>query len=276
MFSAKSLTKMLCIPALLAAAPTASALMTPTPDPAHLREEALQAAVREAFGPDARFPFWNHLGHVNQSTGIYLGSARVLTAAHVGPGTFTFRDGRSYAAVPGSETHFRGRSGSRADLCVYRIRVDRDDPVLALAAVPLSRTAPVRGRRVLLVGAGGGNAGATQEVRDFRWNQDFRLRWGLNEVAFTFSKPIRTHGFSTPGYSTLFAEGPRESQACPGDSGGGVFVWLPEARRWELAGVILAVDGNHGGARFGDQTYIGDTTILPRRELGAPGIIATR
>jgi len=273
---AKSLTKLLVGSALLAFAPSARALITPTPDPAHLREDALQAAVRETFGPDARFPYWNHLGYVNQSTGIYLGSARILTAAHVGPGTFTFRDGRTFAAVPGSETYFRGRTGARADLCVYRIQVEHADPILDLPAVVLSRSAPGRGQRVLLVGAGGGNAGATRAAQDFRWNQDFRLRWGLNEVAFTFSKPIQTHGFTTPGYSTLFADGPRESQACPGDSGGGVFVWRPEARRWELGGVILAVDGKHGGARFGDQTYIGDTTILPRRELGAPGIIATR
>jgi len=40
--------------------------------------------------------------------------------------------------------------------------------------------------------------------------------------------------------------------------------------------VILAVDGEHGGAAFGDQTYIGDLSLLPRKEFAPSGILAVR
>jgi hypothetical protein len=153
--------------------------------------------------------------------------------------------------------------------------MDRSDPLAALAPMALAKGAPDRGAFVVLVGAGGGNSGPRGSGPDFRWNEDFRVRWGFNSVSAKFVRPILTYSFATPGFATQFAIGEDESQACPGDSGGGVFLYNREARRWELGGVILAVDGQCGTAAFGDQTYIGDLSLLPRKELTG-SILASR
>jgi len=168
--------------------PPAEAIVTPTPDPGHLSEAALQSALKEVLGSAPAFPYWNYLGSVNQSTGIYIGSGQILTAAHVGIGTFTTRDGRSYRPVAGSETRFRNRQGGNSDLFVYRIEMGKTDPLAALAPMTLSKTCPDRGALVVLLGAGGGNSGRKGPGPvDFRWNEDFRLRWGLNAVAAKFA-----------------------------------------------------------------------------------------
>lgn len=253
----------------------AAAIVTPTPNPAHLSESGLQRALRDVFGQGPSFPYWNHIGCVNHSTGIYIGAGRVLTAAHVGIGTFVTREGRSYLPVAGSATRFRNRQGGQTDLFVYRIQVKDADPLASLPMMSLSRGCPDRGATVVLLGAGGGNSGNRLAMNDFRWNEDFRLRWGLNAVAAKFVRPIVTYEFATPGFATHFANGKGESQACPGDSGGGVFAFNREAKRWELTGVILAVDGKHGTASYGDQTYIGDLSVLPRKEFGSAGMLAS-
>ncbi|RFC47892.1 MAG: hypothetical protein DVB23_000873 [Verrucomicrobia bacterium] len=252
----------------------AEGIVTPTSSPVHLSESGLQRAVRDAFGTVPTFPYWNYIGCVNHSTGIYIGAGRVLTAAHVGIGTFVTRDGRSYLPVAGSATRFRNRQGGHTDLFVYRIEVANSDPLGMLPPMSLSKACPDRGATVVLLGAGGGNAGNRLAANGFRWNEDFRLRWGLNAVAAKFVRPILTYEFATPGFATHFANGKGESQACPGDSGGGVFVFNREGNRWELGGVILAVDGKHGTASFGDQTYIGDLSLLPRKEFGPGGMLA--
>ena len=255
--------------------PPAAAIVTPSPDPAHLSEPALQKALRDVLGQVPAFPYWSHLGSVNQSTGIYLGGGRVLTAAHVGAGVFTTQDGHSYRPVSGPPKRYPNRQGGDSDLLVYRILVNRGDPLFSLPPMTLAKSSPERGGFVLLLGAGGGNSGSRAGSADYRWNEDFRLRWGFNSVSAKFVRPILTYTFATPGFATQFALGSDEAQACPGDSGGGVFVYNREARRWELGGVILAVDGAHGAAAFGDQTYIGDLSILPRKEFPT-GILAVR
>ncbi len=261
--------------ALLCVAP-ASGIVTPTNNPAHLSEAALQRALKDALGAVPTFPYWNYLGCVNHSTGIYIGSGRVLTAAHVGIGTFVTRDGHSYAAIPRSETRFRNRQGGSSDLFIYRIEMGPASPLASLPPMNLCKTCPDRGTLVVLLGAGGGNSGNRFGSGDFRWNEDFRLRWGLNAVAAKFARPILTYEFATPGFATHFADGRGESQACPGDSGGGVFLFNREAKRWELGGVILAVDGKQGTAAYGDQTYIGDLSLLPRKDFAPSGMLAAQ
>jgi hypothetical protein len=153
--------------------------------------------------------------------------------------------------------------------------LEREDPLNNLPPIALAKASPERGAFVLLLGAGGGNSGNPRAASDFHWNEDFRVRWGFNSVSAKFIRPIMTYSFATPGFATQFALGTDESQACPGDSGGGVFLFNREARRWELGGVILAVDGQPGTATFGDQTYIGDLSPLPRKEFPV-GILAAR
>ncbi|MEM0969154.1 MAG: hypothetical protein AAGJ31_07390, partial [Verrucomicrobiota bacterium] len=81
--------------------------------------------------------------------------------------------------------------------------------------------------------------------------------------------------FRTPGYSTRFARGELQCQATPGDSGGGVFAFHPVFRRWELCGIILAVDGQEGKAAYGNQTYIGDLTIIPKHAFSGRSLLVS-
>lgn len=276
----KTLTILALAGALLGATQPAAALVTPTASPAHIDEGALQSAVRQVFkNQKSHFPFWRNVGILNQSTGIYMGNGYVLTAAHVGAGVFQLGDGTRYNPVAGSEQMFQNRDGSFADLCVFKVAFSRRDSIAKLPTVPIGPVRPGRGSYVLLAGAGSGNAHAVaqQGPDSFRWNNDYRLRWGLNRVEQEFSGPMQTDTYFTPGYATRFNPGHIECQATPGDSGGAVFAFNGIEKRWELAGVILAVDSPHGRAEYGNQTYCADLTIIPRNTFGSGrGIFAAR
>ncbi len=245
----------------------ALALVTSSGDPAHIDERALQRALHSQLGTKSSFPFWRNIGVLNESTAVYIGRGHILTAAHVGPGRFYLADGSSYAHIPGSERRFRNKNGSFADLCVFQVAYRPGDSLARLPEVHLGPVCPAQGSFVLLIGAGSGNSGGGRaklaSSASFSWNDDFRLRWGLNRVAHHFSVPMKTYRFRTPGYSTKFTPGHFHCQATPGDSGGAAFVYNRRTQRWELGGIILAIDSKHGGAEFGNQTYIADLTILP-------------
>lgn len=280
MNTARIILTYLAIAAMPLAAQPAVALVTPSASPAHMDERALQSAVRQIFrAQNTQFPYYRNVGILNQSTGIYMGNGYVLTAAHVGAGTFHLGDGTRYSPVPGSEQMFRNRDGSFADLCVFKIAFSRRDSVANLPAIPMGPVRPGRGSYVMLVGGGSGNAhpGGGQAAESFRWNNDYRIRWGLNRVEQEFSGPMQTDTYFTPGYATRFSPGHIECQATPGDSGGAVFAYNGVDNRWELAGVILAVDSPHGRAEYGNQTYCADITIIPRGTFGnTRGIFASR
>ncbi len=249
----------------------ASGLVTATSHRKHLSNEGLTRTLQRFLPGAPAFPYWHHVGVVNRSTGIYLGDGRVLTAAHVKAGDFRMQDGSLYRAVRDSEVYFTNRDGSYADICIFEIRCPPGSLASRLPSIPVGPVSPPKGALVLLLGAGSGNASEAQEVGgpNFLWNWDYRVRWGLNRVEERFSKPMRTYEYATVGFATRFNPGPLECQATPGDSGGAAFLFNQKRGRWELGGLILAVDGEHGMADFGDQTYIADLSKVPLKRRPA-------
>lgn len=258
---------------------TSHALVTSTGSPEHTCERSLQKVLRSVLKAKTAFPFFENVGILNESTGVYIGRGYVLTAAHVGPGEFQLSDGSTYQPFPGSEQRFKNPDGTFSDLCVFRIQFDSKDSIAKLKPISLGPVAPNHGSYILMIGAGSGNSGhnrRTSHGMKFHWNDDYRIRWGLNRVANRFGSMMRTFRYLTPGYSTEFRPGKFQCQATPGDSGGAAFVYNRHTHEWQLGGIILAVDSEDGGAAFGNQTYIADLTILPSDIFNSAGLVATR
>tara|TARA_R110002096_G_scaffold433667_6_gene653003 strand:+ start:8065 stop:8910 length:846 start_codon:yes stop_codon:yes gene_type:complete len=258
---------------------TGFSLVTSTGNPEHTSERALQRALRSLMKTPTAFPFFENVGILNESTGVYIGRGYVLTAAHVGPGEFQLADGSTYQPIPGSEQRFQNPDGSFSDLCVFRIRFASNDSLAKLKDIPLGPVCPNHGSYVVMMGAGSGNSGTNRRSSagaKFHWNDDYRIRWGVNRVANQFGSMMKTFRYQTPGYSTEFRPGSFQCQATPGDSGGAAFVYNRHTKQWELGGIILAVDSEDGGAAFGNQTYIADLTILPSDVFKSAGLVATR
>jgi hypothetical protein len=243
---------------------SASALIAPKDVASTESEAALQKTLRHA-GYTTPFPYWRYVGQIERSTGVYLGNGYVLTAAHVGAGTFRTSNGTLHPLVAGSARIFRNRDGSTADLCLFQIQVKAGDPLEKLPAMPLSTLPPRRGRELLMVAGG---AGWKPGQTGFAWGDDYRVRWGLNAIEEIYSVPMPTQKFFSYGFATRFDPVGNQCQAAPGDSGGAAFHYNTRERRWELAGVIVAVDSAFGSAAFGNQTYIADP-VLFRRDLAA-------
>jgi hypothetical protein len=265
-----------CLLVSLAIVPSALALIAPKDVASTEDENALQATLRQS-GYTVAFPYWRYVGQIERSTGVYLGSGYVLTAAHVGAGIFRTCDGGLYPVVTGSVHYFRNRDGSTADLCLFRIQMKPGDPLEKLPTMPLSTMPPRRGRELLMV-AGGASWKPGQP--GFAWGDDYRVRWGLNSIEEIYSVPMPTQNYMSFGFATRFDAVGNQCQAAPGDSGGAAFHFNPRERRWELAGVIVAVDSDFGAAKFGNQTYIADP-VLFRRDLASlmgsrPSILAVR
>ena len=258
---------------------SAFALIAPGDLEASSSEPALHEALRRS-GYQVSFPYWKHVGQIERSTGVYLGGGYVLTAAHVGAGSFRSCDGGIYPVVPESVKFFRNRDGSTADLCLFRIQLLESDPLAKLPTIPLATLPPRRGRELLLIGGGASwKRDGKSEKPGFAWGDDYRVRWGLNAIQEIYSAPMPTHEFESYGFATRFSAS-NQCQAAPGDSGGAAFHFNPRERRWELAGVIVAVDSEFGAASFGNQTYIADP-VLFRRDLAVvqssrPAILAVR
>ncbi len=226
------------------------------------RESALRK-VSFQMTEGVAFPYWSHVGQIDRSTGIYLGNGYVMTAAHVSVGHFRMHDGRVYLAIPESAQYFRNRSGTTADLLLFRIRYRESDPIAKLESIPLTTMPPRKGTRLLLIGGG---AGGDARGREYAWSDDYRVRWGFNSIEEIYASPMPTEDFQSYGFATRFERRANDCQAAPGDSGGGAFHFHPVRRRWELAGVIVAVDSQFGAACYGNQTYIADPALF-RREL---------
>ena len=223
-------------------------------------------------------PGWDYVGTVSFASGVYLGNYAgdnwVLTAWHVGEGTFTL-GGTSYSAIPSSSVRVQNADSSLTDLCLFKIN---GDP--GLAPVPISATSPALGTYAKMIGAGrdretaitewnvtgtspdytwsevasGGNAGG------YKWAGTRSLRWGENtlDAALSFNA-----GYGdVQGFSTDFGYAAEQAQGASGDSGGGVFTYNPSTSSWELTGLMLAIgtyDNQPGGtAVFGNVTYIAD------------------
>ncbi len=249
--------------ALLAGPFQSQALVAPGQSAISTSEGALQNFVKRAWKQEA-FPYWKNVGKIDRSTGVYLGGGYVLTAAHVGPGTFQLTDGSRYRVAKNSTQFFRNSDGSTADLCLFRVEFEIGDSIAKLPAIPLTTMPPKVGTRLLLLGAGAG--GRNSSNNEYTWTEDYRLRWGTNAIEQIYSSPMATNTFHSFGFAAKFGKGVHEAQAAPGDSGGAAFHYNPSAKRWELAGVIVAVDSDFGRAEYGNQTYIADPALF-RKQL---------
>jgi Trypsin. len=217
---------------------------------------------------------WDYVGSVGGASGVYLGETNgafwVLTAVHVGAGSFTL-NGITYGMVAGSAVTLSGN----ADLVLFRI-----DANPGLAPLDIASSTPVIGTTLTMIGYGVG-----REAEPTRWTQDWHetnsvgayqgykwsgpsiKRWGTNTVS----------GFGSGGsvltttFYTTFGMG--TAQATLGDSGGGVFL-----ADGTLTGLVIAVQGMNGqpsgtslfGAMSGtaNRTQIADLSVYRSEILG--------
>ncbi len=248
-------------------APATAVLISPSYDEPNLRAPADD-------------PGWNNVGRLNGGSAVYLGNRWVITASHVGAGSFITTDGRTLAATVGSTVrlHNTGIQSlfGQPDLEIFRLAEDPGLPAMSIATA-----GPAVGTRLTMIGNGRDKDPhpvgwqLTSTTNGFQWNQSTivgasgvgfsilstsRQRWGTNEVASgsTFSTQDAMYI-----YSTRFDQQratPFEAQAVAGDSGGGVFEKIDGA--WQLSGIMTQMgtltDQPSGTAVYGDRSYIAD------------------
>jgi len=217
-------------------------------------------------------PGWANVGRASSvpSSVVYLGANWFLTAYHIeyydNP-TSVLLNGSTYA-VDTSSWQRLSYAGTNADLAMFRVT----DTVTGLPTLTLSPSLITNGAAVTMIGDGLDRAsnlsywdsswrptdstdgvhsgyywGASAGTK--RWGQNLTDGSGWVDDGFGLTYCLRTT-FDADG-------GPNEAQAALYDSGGGVFFQAGAA--WELAGIMLAVDGNvSGAAAFGDHTYMAD------------------
>jgi len=227
-------------------------------------------------------PGWNNVGIVYHAyAGVYVGgNGWVLTANHVGPGTFTL-GGVDYAWAPGTAIQLKNPDNTLADLVMFHLQ----PPYPALSDVSIPTSTPAMGTALILIGNGHDRGAATswidpadpnQCVRNgWSWAATTRMRWGTNFVenvnAAYFQSKLGTHLFGSvfdlPGDPPQCATGNQistnEAEAAQGDSGGAVFA--SNGAGYDLAGILLyiATYQNQPGetALDGNYTLAGDLSV---------------
>jgi hypothetical protein len=200
-------------------------------------------------------PGWANVGVCSRWTAVYLGRGWVITAAHVGPSNVDL-EGTIYKVDLKSRKRVLNSDGTTADLTLFRIEPEPDLP-----SVEITAESPPVGTPIVLIGSGlsrGEKTSAEGRV-GFNWQSPSIKRWGtslLNEYVLD-----RSIG-NTEAFATRFsiAKTAHEAHAARGDSGGAAFAYLEG--RWQLVGIILAVDGHTGQpvrlAAYGNRTFIAD------------------
>lgn len=246
-------------------------------------------------------PGWENVGQINGASGVYLGvyggSPWVLTAAHVGVGSFLL-DGTTYSALAGSGVQVTNADHSPADLELFRLTTAPVAPTLTLAT-----TAPDLNQNAaaLLVGFGlremgstlywnvtgtgaatnwsalGGAAGSN--TSGYAVGDAGQERWGAATLVAPASLGLDA-SFNigtglTQALLTEFNDTPGSAQAAGGDSGGALF--YQTAGGWELGGIINAVgffDNQPGGtAVIGQVTYAADLSQYSATILADVGAV---
>ncbi len=245
------LSSILC----LASALSANALVTNQSNHLTTSEEALQNHIRKVIPNSKSFPYWGNVGRVHLSTGIYLGNGYVLTAAHVGPGTFLLSDGSEYPVVRGSAAVYRNADNSQTELCIFKVESRRKDSLRKLPSINIRSTPPDVGELILMIGHG-----ASQYPGDTKWVQDGKKRWGCNLVSRIARQPFANSFGQTHGYYTRFDHGLFDCQGASGDSGGPAFYYDQEQQEWLLTGMLAAVTTpvHLEETKHGDSTFIAD------------------
>jgi hypothetical protein len=217
---------------------------------------------------------WDYVGTVSGASGIYLGqyngNSWVLTAAHVGPGTFTLAS-TAYSYVANTYVQITG-----TDLGVFQIAGSLSLPNLTLAA-----TTPAIGSSVTMIGYGRNRAPDPTTwyvdldtnpytwsessfpapdgwVDGYKWADGQTKRWGTNRVSGTANI---SYGYgNVKSLYTTFDNTAGEAQGAPGDSGGGVF--FNNSGMTELVGLMVTITSYSGQPAntsvYGNQTYAVD------------------
>jgi hypothetical protein len=200
-------------------------------------------------------PGWANVGVCQRWTAVYLGRGWVLTAAHVGASDITL-EGTMYRADIDSRKRPLNPDGTAADLVLFRIEPEPDLP-----SVKISAESPPIGSPIVMVGSGMGRGEKTAgEGRvGFSWQAPLIKRWGTSMVhEYLHDQSVG----NTDAFATRFsiARTAHEAQAAHGDSGGAAFAYLEG--RWQLVGIILAVDNHIGqperSSVYGNRTMIAD------------------
>ncbi len=243
---------------------------------------------------------WSYVGTRGVVSAVYLGNFYgdnwVLTANHVGAGSFTL-GGTTYGAIGGSTVRVQNTDLSVTDLILFKI-----DGTPGLAPIPIAATTPITGTSVTMIGAGrdrltaltGWNVtgtnpnytwtevGSGANALGYKWNSSRTMRWGESSITSTIL--YNSGDGNVNGFRAAFTPYVGQAQGSVGDSGGGVFTYNYSNASWELAGLMLAIDsyGNQpsGTAVFGNNTYLADlssyrnyiVTAIP--ESSASAIIA--
>jgi hypothetical protein len=220
-------------------------------------------------------PGWANVGVCSGWTAVYLGRGWVLTAAHVGPSNINL-EGTLYKADIDSRERVRNPDGTAADLMLFRI-----DPEPDLPSLRISAESPPIGSPIVMVGRGLGRGEKTTRGgrAGFSWQGPPIKRWGtgmLHEYLYDLSVG------NTDAFATRFsiAKTAHEAHAAHGDSGGAAFAYLED--RWQLVGIILAVDAHFADAdtdesaqlaAYGDRTLIADLARYRQFIQGVTGVL---
>jgi hypothetical protein len=180
---------------------------------------------------------WDYVGNIggtkNQdgtisggASGTYLGNGWVLTAGHVGAGTFYLINGPGAGTyyVTGTPHSISNYNGT-ADLTLFQI----SNPP-ALPSLIISVNFPNISDPVAMLGYGGGHG----------------LTWGYGMVSET-NQLVTPQGYTYVSsdfycfYNSSVTNGTYNSTLVGGDSGGGTFEYNTGTRKWELVGINEAI-----------------------------------
>lgn len=188
--------------------------------------------------PDSGFA---RVGVVNGLSGVYFRNGWVLTANHVGTGTFTL-GGTAYLPVPGSTVRFSNADATLADLIAFKLATRPPIADVALINGPL-------GVNTLLTVIGNGfDRGAPTTwmgVDGWSWAGSRAMRWGTNRIS-----AVGVFALDTEALQISFDDvpnpspGEHEADIVVGDSGGGAFTGSGSSTR--LVGILFARGGYVG------------------------------
>jgi hypothetical protein len=199
---------------------------------------------------------WDYVGEINGAGGVYLGFGWVLTAGHVGAGTFTLPNGPGAGTyqVTGTSKSISNSAGT-ADLTLFQISNPPSPtalpPLILSVSLPVAFSATQAGSPVALLGFGGGHG----------------LTWGFDTVT-EINQSITPDGFSYVSNDFFTDNGTvvRGSSSITNnwtlggdDSGGGDFTYNSATGKWELTGIneVTGSYSDYSGNFDGNGTFSG-------------------
>jgi hypothetical protein len=176
---------------------------------------------------------WDYVGMVNGPSGVYLGNGWVITASHVGAGTF-YLGANAYTVIPGTAQTLSGTSGT-TDITLFQVSSPPSLPSMSVAtAAPKALSTSQNGSVVAMIGNGGGKS------------------WGVNSVT-KITTLVQVASYTNYDFVTAYGTSTAGSHSATnnytfigGDSGGGGFIYNTSTSKWQLSGLNEAVDASHG------------------------------